>query len=513
MINTKKLKKSSHPVMFFIYLSLLVIVISGIADLLNFQVTYDKLTTIAGEVETTTVAVNSLLGIDGLKFLITSAYDNLVNFAPFASLLIGSIAFGIAFKSGFLRSLANKITSKLPKYVVVFLFSLLCILSSVDSHLGYVLLIPIGAVLFMSMGRNPVSGIALAFASIASGHGAGFFTTALDYNLSSYTEASSKLSDAEYIVSENCNLVFIIIAAILIATICTFITEKIVSKKLGRNTYEEDEEVVLDEKDEKRGLFAALIATVVCLIPVILMIVPSSKNGFIGLLLDKSQSDYVKMLFSSSALLMTNLVGIVSFLIALQGLVFGIASGTIKKIRDMVNFSTEYLKSIGGIFVLVFFASGLCAIFKETNLGTVITGTLSNIIAASNFSFMPLILLMLLFTIIINIFVPTSISKWSVMAPVIMPTIISANITPEFSQVIFRAGDSITNSISPLFPYFVIFIGFVEVFTKNKTDFSIKKCYKVITPYFASIALMWLVMIISWYIAGFPIGPGIYATF
>ena len=115
MISPKKLKRSSHPVMFFIYLILLVIVISGIMNALNFQVTYDKLTTIAGEVESNTIAVNSLLSLDGIKFIITSAYTNLVEFVPFGSLLIAAISFGIALKSGFLKTLCNKLNKKIPK--------------------------------------------------------------------------------------------------------------------------------------------------------------------------------------------------------------------------------------------------------------------------------------------------------------------------------------------------------------------------------------------------------------
>ena len=120
MINTKKLRRSSHPVMFFIYMSLLVIILSGIANALNMQVTYDKLTTIAGEVESTTVAVNSLLSLDGIKFLMTSAYDNLINFVPFGSLLIAAIAFGIALKSGFLKTFCNKVNKRIPKFEIKF---------------------------------------------------------------------------------------------------------------------------------------------------------------------------------------------------------------------------------------------------------------------------------------------------------------------------------------------------------------------------------------------------------
>jgi len=511
-MNKKRNKRSSHPVMFFIYLIIIVVVASGIASALNFQVTYDKLTTIAGEVETTTTAVNSLLSLDGLKFIVTSAYDNLVSFVPFASLLMAAISFGIALKSGFLKTVCSKLTKKLPKALVVFIYSLVCIILSLDGNLGYVILLPIGAVLFMTMNRNPISGLALGFASIASGHGAGLFATTLDYNLSSYTEASAKLLDAEYSVSQTSNLIFIIVATLFIAGICTFISERFVVRKLGRNQIEEPEELMLDEKTEKQGLIGALIATLVMLVPIVLMLIPSSKDGFIGLLLDKSQLTYSKMLFSSDALLMSNFVGIASFMLAVQGFVFGVMSGTIKKIRDMVNFSTDYLKSIGGIFVLVYFVAQLTALLKETNLGIVLTGTLSNLIGLSEFSFIPLILLIFVFTMITNILLPTSVSKWAIMAPNIMTTAMKANITPEFAQLVFRAGDSITNCLTPIFPYFVIFVGFIEVYTHNKNDFSIRNCYKVILPFFASIALIWLFLIIAWYVIGIPVGPGVFPT-
>lgn len=510
MINPKKLKRSSHPVMFFIYMLLLVIIVSAIASALNFQVTYDQLTTIAGEVESKTTAVNSLLSLDGIKFIMTSAYDNLINFVPFGSMLIASIAFGIALKSGFLKTLCNKISKKFPKFLIIFIFSLICILASVDSNFGYVLLLPFGAVLFMSMNRNPVGGLALSFASIAAGHGAGLFITALDYNLTSYTEASAKLMDTEYSVLQSSNLIFIIVAALFIAAICTFITEKIVSRKLGRNQIEEDEELVLEDTKEKKGLLVALVATIVCLIPIILMLIPVSGNSFLGLLLDKSQDVYSKMLFSSDALLMTNMVGIISFMFALQGFVFGVVTGTIRKIRDMVNFSTDYLKTVGGIFVLIFFAAQLNALVTESNIGVVVTGWLSNLIATSNFSFIPLVLLIFLFASVSNILLPGSIAKWAILAPNIMPTVMKANISPEFAQLVFRAGESVTNVITPLFTYFVIFIGFIEVFTKNKNEFSIKGCYRAVLPYFLGIGLIWLLMIICWYVIGLPVGPGVY---
>lgn len=510
MIKDKKIKRSSHPVMFFIYISLLVIILSGILSALNIQVTYNKLTTIIGEVESTTTTVNSLISLDGFKFLLTSLYDNLISFAPFGSLLMAAIAFGIALKSGFLKTLCNKMTNKIPKFIIVFLYSLLCIIISVDGNLGYVLLLPFGAILFMSMNRNPIGGLALGFSSLSMGHGAGLFINSLDYNLSSYTEASAKLLDTDYVVSQSSNIIFIIVASIIIAAISTFITERFIVRKLGRNQFEEEEEIIVEEQSEKKGLIGVLIATVILLIPFILMIIPSSKGGFIGLLLDKSQTLYSKMLFSSDSLLMDNLVGIVSILLILQGFIYGVITGTIKKIRDLVNFSTDYLKTVGGIFVLIFFAAQLSAIIKESNLGVVITASLSNLIEASEFAFIPLVILLFFVTMLCNIIAPQSVAKWSILAPNIMSTIMKANITPEFAQIIFRAGDSVTNIITPVFSYFVIFIGFVEVYTKNKNDFSIRNCYKTILPYFFAVGLVWLILIICWYVIGLPVGPGIY---
>lgn len=512
MINTKKLKRSSHPVMFFIYLSIFVVIISAIANTLNLQVTYDRLTTIAGEVESTTVAVNSLLSLDGIKFLITSAYDNLVNFVPFGSLLIAAIGFGIALKSGFLKTLCNKITKKIPKFIIVFIYALICIVASLDTSVGYVLLLPLGAVLFMSMNRNPIGGLALGFATGAAGHGVGLFLTQVDYNLTSYTEASAKLLDTEYTVAQNSNLIFIIIASILMAGLCTFICEKIVSRKLGRNQVEEDEEFVLEESKEKKGLIGALIATIILLIPIILMIIPVKQESFLGLLLDKSQDSYTQMLFSSDSLLMTNIVGIISFIFAVQGFVFGVITGTIRKIRDMVNFSTDYLKSIGGVFVLIFFAAQLNALVTETNLGVVITGLLSNVISSSEFSFVPLILLIFIFGMVCNIFLPGSVAKWSIIAPNIMPSVIRANISPSFAQLVFRLAEATTNVINPIFSFFVIYVGFMEVFTKNKNEFSIRGCYKAIFAYFLGILILFLLMIVCWYVIGLPIGTNIYPT-
>ena len=503
----KKKTRSSHPMMFYIYLTILVIIVSAIASALNFQVTYDKLTLIAGEVSSTTVTVNSLFSLDGLKFILTSSIDNLKDFAPFASLLVSSIALGVAFNSGFIKSLISKISKKIPKYVLVFLYSLFCILLSIDGNTGYVILIPLGALLFMALNRNPLGGLALGFASTAAGYSTGLFLTAVDYNLASYTDASAKLVLQSYNIAQNGNLIFIIVCSLLISIICTFITEKLVVRKLGRNQIEEETEIVIDEKIEKKGIIWSLIVTFILLVPIVLMIIPSSKEGFIGLLLDKSQSDYIQMIYSSDALFLPNLINIISLILLIQGFIYGVITGAIKKIRDIVSMSSNYIKSIGSIFLIIFFAAQFVSILRESNLGVVLTGFFANLISNSNFSFIPLILMLFIFTFIANIILPGTVAKWSILAPNIIPAFMNANVNPEFTQLIYRAGESCSGFITPALPFFVIFIGFVEIYTKNKSDFSIKKCYSLLLPYLLTIVSIWLVLILCWYVIGLPIGP------
>jgi aminobenzoyl-glutamate transport protein len=165
---------------------------------------------------------------------------------------------------------------------------------------------------------------------------------------------------------------------------------------------------------------------------------------------------------------------------------------------------------MGGALVLFFFASQLIALFKKTNLGPVFSIWVGNLIETLSFSSIPLVLIFFLLVLLINMFTTSSVTKWAILAPVVVPTFMKANITPEFTQAIFRAGESITNMFSPLFPYFVIFIGMMLLYNKNEETIKIRDVYKLLTPYLIGIFIFWVVLLICWYIINLPIGANVY---
>ncbi len=503
----KGIKKGFHPVIYYIILTIITILVSGILSILKVQSTHDSLTLVTGEVESTVEVVKSFLSINGIIDIIKNIIISVVGFTPLSVFIISAVSIGIAFKTGFLNTLFTKLTKKIPKFLVVYIFSLVCIIAGFGSEFSYAILIPIGAVLFMSLNRNPITGILHTFAAISGGIGANVFLTAIDYNLANYTEASAKLIDFEYIVSGSSNLYFIIAMTLILALACTYVTEKITVKKLGRNTFEE-EEVVITNELEKKGLLGALIITLVYIAIIIIGIIPNS-SGYIGFLLDKSETNYVLSLFSNTSPFMQGSLYIFSLLIFLQGFIYGIIVGMVSKFRHVINLTNSYLKENSSMLLILFFASQFVYIFKETNIGYLVTSLLANLIKITNFSFIPLILILILFTIISNIFLPNTIAKWSIFAPSIMPLVMEANINPEFAQLVFRAGDSISKMISPTFVYFALFVGFIEIYTVDKNEFNIGSCYSKLMPYFLFLGLTWLFIIVSWYIIGIPIGPNV----
>ncbi|HOZ53882.1 MAG TPA: AbgT family transporter [Bacilli bacterium] len=501
-------RKGLHPAIYFIILSVTTVIISGVLKLLNIQSAHDSLTRVTGEVESTSRIVISLFSVDRIVYIFQNMINSMVEFAPLSMFIISAISIAIAFKTGFLRTLFTKLSRKMPKFLIVYLFTLLCIISGIGSEFSYVLLLPIGAVLFMSLNRNPISGIVHAFAAISGGVGANVFLTAIDYNLATYTEGSSKLIDIEYTVSASSNMYFMIIMTFLLALTCTYVTEKLTVKKLGRNTYDE-EEMVIDNDIEKRGLIASLVVSIIFIAIVVIGIIPGFNSDFIGFLLEKEQDNYIMSLFSTTSPFMQSSLYIFSILIFLQGFAYGIATGVISKFRHIINFTNNYLKEHSTMFLILFFAAQFIYIFKETNIGLVVTSALANLIKITNFSFIPLILIIILFTIIANLVLPGTLSKWAIFAPSIMPLVMEANINPEFAQLVFRAGDSISKMITPAFMFFAVYIGFVEVYTVDKNEFNMASCYGKIMPYFLCMGLTWLFIIVSWYIIGIPIGPNV----
>lgn len=504
-----KIKRTKfHPALVFLVLTLTVMVISSIGGILNLETNYYTVNTVTGDLESQVVNINNLFNRTGIQYLISNLLSNFMNFAPLGTFILGLMGIGVAYKSGFLNTL-NKVIAKIfPRKMLTFLIVLLGVIFSMFYDVGYVILIPMAAILFRDLGRHPSAGICAAFAGITFGSGANIVANSLDSSLLPYTKSATTILDATYKVKTNGNLIFMMVSTLLVAYIGTLITERVIIPKLGKYNFEEEEiENRKQEptKTEMKGLIIAILSIVAILLPIIYCITPGLP--FSGLLLYLKDSGYVNQLFGANSYFYKGSVFIFSFLLMLAGLVYGLRVKTFKNNRDFVDGMNYYLKDLSSLLVLIFFAAQFCLIFKQTNLGVFVVASLTNWVGNLQLTGIVLVLITFFLTLVSTFLVPVASTKWAILAPIIVPMFMQSSLTPEFAQAVFRAADSSVKGITPLFTYFVILIGFLQIYNKKKNDpVTISRAISLMTPYTVAFTVLWLAIVIVFYTLGIPIG-------
>lgn len=524
-----KLKKFKlHPATTIILLILLTFILSGVLSLFEAQTTYSQINENTGTLEKILVSVKSLMNYDGFKYFISNATKNFASFTPLSMLLISLLGVGIAEASGLLDTIIRKKLVKLDGWFLTFLVIFLGTISSLINEIGYAIIIPLGALIFLYKGRSPILGIIAAFCGVAFGYGTSIFVGSLDISLISHTQLAARLIDSGYHVALSSNLIIMIISSIVMSMIGTIIIEKLIIHKVGTykitaellktqeikiiskelaEDYEQSK--ISKEKREDRGLKFALITSIIVIIIFIYMLIPNLPGS--GLLLDMKATTYVDQLFGKSSYFQDGFTFMVALLFLLAGLAYGIGAKTIKSDKDVMRGYKKYMNDIGEIIVLIFLASQLIPLFNMTNIGIVISGWGANLISELNFSGIPLIILVMLVVAISNLFYTTPEAKWIILSPVAVPLLMQSNISPEFAQFIFRAADSMTKGITIFLPSFIIFIGYLNMYNPNKKEpIGIFKAIRYVAPYFAIISIAWILLILFWYLTNLPIGPGIY---
>lgn len=505
---TKKIKL--HPALVFLLLTLIVMVISSVGGILNLETSYYTVNTVTGDLESNAIVINNLFNRTGIQYLISNMLSNFITFAPLGTLIIGLMGVGVAYKSGFLNTLYKMISKYIPRKILTFIVVLLGIIFSMFYEVGYVILIPLSAILFLNLGRHPSAGICAAFSGITFGYGANIIANSLDSTLITYTKSAVTILDKTYKVNINGNLIIMIVSTILISYIGMLITEHFIIPKLGK--YNFDEETIEEIKREpttreKKGVIISLLSILLILIPTIYCIIPNLK--FSGLLLYLKADNYIDQLFGSNSYFYQGSVLIFSVILMIAGLIYGLRVKTIKNNKDFVDGMNYYLKDLSSILVLIFFAAQFCLIFKQTNIGIFIVSSVANFMSNLQLTGIILVLITFLITILLNFFVPASSTKWAILSPVIVPMFMQNSLTPEFAQAVFRAADSSTKGLTPLFTYFVILLGFLQIYNKKKDDtVTITNALSLMAPYTVAFTILWLTIIICFYVLGTPIGLG-----
>ena len=505
----KKKKIRLHPALVFLILTIGTMIISSIGSILNLEASYYVVNEATGDLNSQVVNINNLFNRTGIQYLISNMLNNFINFAPLGNLIIGLLGVGVAYKSGYLNSLFKMIGERVPRRFLTFVVVLLGIIFSMFYEVGYVILIPMAAILFMNLGRHPSAGICAAFSGITFGYGANVIIKRFDSMLTLYSNKASTILDSSYNVNLYGNIIFTAISMILVAYVGMFVTERFIIPKLGKYYFDEEEpsQEYVPSKKERKGVILSLGATLIVVILLVYCIIKGLP--FSGLFLDLSQDKYVDMLFGEGSYFYQGSVTIFSFLLIFSSLIYGIRVGTIDDNRDLVDGMSYYLKDVASLLVLIFFASQFCLIFKETNIGLFIVASLSELLNTFQLTGLLLVIVTFVIVAICTFFVPMASTKWAMLSPVIVPLFMQSSMTPEFAEVVFRAADSSVKGLTPIFSYFVILIGFLHIYNKRKNDvITISDAMSLMVPYAIAFTVLWLIIILAFYIIGIPIGIG-----
>lgn len=531
MKEKKKLKLKKfylHPVTAFILLTFLVMILSGICSLLQMQATYSTINPTTGQLENTLVTVENLFGFNGLKYIISNAAKNFISFTTLSTLLISLIGLSIAQATGLLDAFIKRVLVKIDNKKITFMIIFLATVSSLINDIGYVIIIPLAALIFLKNNRNPLAGIIAAFCGVAFGYGVTMFVGSMEVNLMSTTQAAAKLIDANYHVALSSNLIIIMVTSIILSIVGTLIIEKLIIPKLGRykdindlartseievieSVEEEEQRKLAAEIHEKKGMKNATITAIIFTIIFIYSLIPNLP--FSGMLLDMNESTYLGQVFGPNSYFQDGFTYMVSLFFITTGLAYGLGAKTIKNDKELLTETSKYMTEVTALIPMVFFATQFIAVFRKTNIDTILTAWGANLISKLDISGIPLIILVVFILIIINLFNTTPTAKWLILAPVMVPKLMQANISPEFTQFILRATDSMTKGITPLLTYFVIFVGYLNIYNPNKKrPITIGRSLRLIMPYCLIISFVWLVIILLWYLTGLPVGTNIYPT-
>jgi aminobenzoyl-glutamate transport protein len=475
-----------HPASLFGILALFALIFSFIGHKLGWSGLHPA----TGELVTT----NNLLSKEGVHRIILDMVDNYTGFAPLGIVMVALLGIGIAESSGLISAAIRLLVIKSPKRIITFVIVLAGILSNIASDLGYVLIIPLGAIIFHSLGRHPIAGMAAAFAGVSGGFIANLFIGTIDPLLAGLSTESAHILDPTYYVLPTANLYFMIASTFIVAIAATWVTERFVEPRLGKyNGNVKPEPIEQLSKRERQALWAVIGVVLAWIIVLLAGIIPN--HGFL-------RSPDNSILHSP---ILKGFIAFLFIIAATMGIVYGFITRKFKSDADVVKGMVDSFKTLAAFMVLVFFAAQFVAYFKWSNLGLIIAINGATALQNMNIGLIPLLILFIILSGFINMFMGSASAKWAILGPVFIPMFMLLGYSPELSQTVFRIGDSVTNIISPMMSFFALIIVYFEKYDKNA---GIGTLISTMLPYSVVLFVLWTLLLIAWVIIGLPLGPG-----
>ncbi len=477
--------KLPHPTLLFIYLCITIAVLSAAFSIFGASATHP--------LTEQTVTAKNLISIEGLHYILENTIKNFVNFAPVGSVLLAILGIGIAEHSGLIGSVLRMTVLKAPKQLTTFFVVTASVLSSIALDTGYVVLIPLAGLIFYSMGRNPITGIVAAFAGVSGGFSANIIIGPVDAVLGGISSEAAQLVSTGYEVNAAANYYFIAVSTVLIGIVGTLVTETIVSPRVP------DPETAIEENltsipGEKKAVKAVGLFTVVFFLIVFAGLIPDSgflRNPENGSVL---QSPFIK-----------GIVVLIAFYAGVAGCIFAKFSDQSWTKSFAVEAMEKHMQTMASYLVLMFFAAQFVNYFGWSQLGSIFAIQGAGFLSELSLPKSAILFVFIFLAATLNLFIGSASAKWALIAPVFVPMFLLNGISPEATQMAYRIGDSTTNIITPLMPYFGVVVAFAQ---KYKPDIGLGTLISIMIPYSLAFLFSWTLLLLVWIGLDIPLGPG-----
>ncbi len=481
--------KLPDPAMLFVGLLFIVWVLSWLLSYVTFDVV-DPRTSEA-------LVINNLLSGSAFTEFLSVMVTNFSHFHPVGVVLVAMLGIGVAEATGFintgLRALLNVTSDTLLTPMVI----MVGIASHTAADAGYVLVIPLGGVIFYAAGRHPLAGISAAFAGVSGGFSASFIPSSIDPLLQGLSQAGARILDPAIELNPLNNYFFTTASSLLIISIGWYVTSKIIEPRLANTEIDGDAEDLPEMHDlqdqERKGLRWSLIAM---LLGVVLLIVTALPAG-------SPWRDAGGDISSFQAPLMRSIVSLIFLLFLLPGVVYGIVAGTVKSSKDIIVGMTKSMHSMAYYLVIMFFIAQFVYAFGQSNLGVLLALQGAAFLKAMAMPAAVTIVGIIILTAVVNIFVGSASGKWGLLAPIFIPMLMTLGISPDLTQAAYRVGDSSTNIITPLMPYFPLVVVYCQRYVKGT---GIGTLTALMLPYSISFLVLWTIFLLIYFAIGLPLG-------
>jgi aminobenzoyl-glutamate transport protein len=515
--------KVPHPVLMFLYLIIAVVVLSSVLAWLGVSVTDEIAVPDAVEVipdyyedatqpvlepgdldyedgwhiETVTISVQGLLTVEGIRFIFTSFVPNFAGFGVVAVTFVALMGAGVAEGAGLMAALIRKLVAASPRRLLAFILIFVGVLSSVASDAGYLILIPLGAAAFMSVGRHPLAGMAACFAGVGAVFGVNPILGPIDAMLTEITNEAIGLTDAEPLTIV-ANYWFSIVSSIVLAVLAAVITERVIEPRLGpyqATGAETGEATDVDAAAERRGLRWALFAFLGFLALILVLTIPEGAP-----LRDPETGDII-----GTTPFMDSLLFIIAMFFLISGVGYGYGAGTFKSANDVIAAVTKTFASLAGLVFMLLMISQFIAYFNFSQIPSVMAIALAEALETAGIGALPLLVGMIVIILALDILIPGVVPKWAIFAPILVPLFIQLGVPAQTGLAAYRVADSPLNVVTPLMVYLPFVVTIAQRYQK---DAGIGTIIALMIPYVVVLVISWTALFVLWYVLGLPLGPG-----